>query len=298
MIDGEQTESKAARSRGVRQTIADGGERGQFPLRMLSRDGNVLGAVIRQVWESGDLRVLTKHDPARATGAHISIIGHISAGELRSELTSTDKANGFANRFSWLFVTRSKHLPDDGQVDPDTLEPLIRELSDAITFAQEMDELRRDEDANVLWHTVYPKRSEGSRGLVGAMTARAEAQVMRLSAIYALLDKSCVILVVHLKAALALWGYCEASVRFIIRDSLGDPIAERILYGLREISAEPTRTQIRDLLARHADAEAVDRALNLLAEAGLERSEKHATEGRPLDQWCAIVPGTVGSVKE
>ena len=49
-------------------------------LRMLSRDGNVLSAVAREAWNSGDLRILTKNDPARATGAHISVIGHISGG--------------------------------------------------------------------------------------------------------------------------------------------------------------------------------------------------------------------------
>ena len=200
----------------------------RFDPAVLSRDGNVLSAVLRQAWECGLLRALTKNQPARATGAHISVVGHISAAELRRELTTTDKANGFGNRFGWACVTRSQCLPDGGQVDHAELEPLIQELSAALAFAKKVDGIRRDDDANHLWHDVYPKLSEGSPGLVGAMTARAEAQVMRIAAIYALLDRSEVITVPHLDAALALWAYCEASVGFIFRDSLGDPIAERV----------------------------------------------------------------------
>ena len=50
----------------------------------------------------------------------------------------------------------------------------------------------------------------GHSGLYGAVTSRAEAQVVRLSLIYALLDCSPVIRQEHLLAALALWEYCEA----------------------------------------------------------------------------------------
>ena len=45
--------------------------------------------------------------------------------------------------------------------------------------------------------------------MAGAVTGRAEAQVMRISAIYALLDKSRLIRREHLEAAIALWEYCE-----------------------------------------------------------------------------------------
>jgi hypothetical protein len=259
-------------------------------LRMLGRDGNVLSAVIREAWDSGDLRILTKNEPARATGAHISLIGHISASELRSELTTNDKANGFGNRILWVCVRRARCLPEGGQVNPSELEPLITELSEAVTFAKQVGEMHRDEDANRLWHAEYPTLSEGSPGLVGSMTARAEAQVMRLAALYALLDRSDVIRLPHLQAALALWSYCVASVRFIFRNSLGNPIADQLLDALRQRPNGMTRTEMRDLLARHATEDAIDQALNGLSEAGLARSEKQATGGRPTERWFAILP--------
>ncbi len=51
-------------------------------LGVLGRDGNILSAIIRDSWDSGDLETLTKNSPAHATGAHISIIGQIARQEL------------------------------------------------------------------------------------------------------------------------------------------------------------------------------------------------------------------------
>ena len=47
-------------------------------LAVMKRGGNTLSRVIRDGWDRGDLATLTKNSPARATGAHISIVGHIS----------------------------------------------------------------------------------------------------------------------------------------------------------------------------------------------------------------------------
>ena len=66
---------------------------------------------IPQAWDSGDLGTLTKNSSTRATGAHISLIGHITADELRRYLTQTEQANGFGNRHLWFCVKRSKELP-------------------------------------------------------------------------------------------------------------------------------------------------------------------------------------------
>jgi hypothetical protein len=51
-------------------------------LRRMESDGNSLSAVIRQAWDSGDLETVTKNSPTRATGAHVSILGHITREEL------------------------------------------------------------------------------------------------------------------------------------------------------------------------------------------------------------------------
>ena len=84
------------------------------PLKVATREGNILSAIIRCAWETGDLRTMTKNSPARATDAHISFVGHITRQENRRLLTETESANGFANRICWLAVRRSKCLPEGG----------------------------------------------------------------------------------------------------------------------------------------------------------------------------------------
>ena len=98
--------------------------------------------------------------------------------------------------------------------------------------ARTIGELRRDPAAAALWQ-VYGPLSDGRPGLLGAMTARAEAQVMRLAALYALGERSSVVRCVHLQAALALWRYCFDSARYIFGDTLGDFTADTILQALR-----------------------------------------------------------------
>ena len=68
---------------------------------------------------------MVKNSPAKATGAHISIVGHITRDELRRLLTQTESANGFANRFCWLAVKRSKCLPDGGAIDTVNFEDVV-----------------------------------------------------------------------------------------------------------------------------------------------------------------------------
>ena len=68
-------------------------------LQVAERESNTLSAIVRQAWDSGSLRILTKKQSAQSTGAHISIIGHVTKDELRRLLTDTAAGNGFAKPF-------------------------------------------------------------------------------------------------------------------------------------------------------------------------------------------------------
>ena len=61
-------------------------------LKVIAREKNTLSAIIRQAWDTGTLRTLTKNAPAHATNAHISIIGHITRDELRRGIAETEIA--------------------------------------------------------------------------------------------------------------------------------------------------------------------------------------------------------------
>ena len=58
-----------------------------------------------------------KASPLKATGAHVSIIAHITETETRARLSRTEMANGFANRFLFCCVKRSKLLPHGGDLN-------------------------------------------------------------------------------------------------------------------------------------------------------------------------------------
>jgi len=191
--------------------------------KVASRDGNTLSAVIRAAWDTGTLRTLTRNNPLTATNTHISIIGHITSEELRRHLDSTEAANGFGNRFLWLSVRRSKRLPDGGNLEPAALAPLVEQTRAALTFARRTGRVERSNAARELWHRVYDDLSEGQHGLVGSLLARAEAQVIRLSLLYALLDRAKQIEEPHLRAALELWAYADRSVRHLFGESTGTP---------------------------------------------------------------------------
>ncbi len=258
-------------------------------LRVMGREGNTLSAIIRAAWDNGDLCTLTKNSPAKATGAHISIVGHITRDELRRYLDSTEAGNGFANRFLWFCVKRSKCLPEGGNISEVDFAPMVKRLAEALKFAQQPREIRRNDEAKEVWAGVYPSLSEGLPGMLGAVTGRAESQVMRVATIYALLDCSAKIELDHLLAALAVWDYAFASARYIFGEALGDPLADEIFAALEGRPEGMTRTDISNLFKRNKNKGQIGRALNMLKVAGKVRSATESTGGAPAERFflCA-----------
>jgi hypothetical protein len=261
-------------------------------LRSMQREGNVLSVVLRDAWDSGHLRnLITK---ARvATGAHISVIGHITRDELRANLSQTDQGNGFGNRFLWVATKRSKILPEGGVIDSAQWNKVVKALHEAVATGRAVGEMRRDDSARGLWAEVYPELSEGQPGLLGAITSRAEAQVLRLSCLYALLDNSAIVRIEHLQAALACWKYAEDSARYIFGDSSsGDPVVDAIARALRVSDSGLTRTDIRDLFGRNQSAARIDVALNVLLEQNKVTMQKQDSGGRPTELWMWVTTKT------
>jgi hypothetical protein len=234
---------------------------------------------------------LQTHQQLQATGTHISLIAHITQRELEQNLHRTEAQNGFANRCLWTCVHRSNCIPDGGDLNAGDLSPIARELRSALDWAAAASEIlfRRDAAARDLWHDRYPVLSQLRPGLRGAATSRAEAQVLRLSAIYAALDSTSVIGLPHLQAALAVWDYCYASASLLFGLSTGDPIADRILEAV-EASNEGflSKSQIRSLFHGHVEAGRIDAALEKLVALGALSNHSEPTGGRPSTLWSAI----------
>jgi hypothetical protein len=257
-------------------------------LKQCERLGNTVTVTMRQAWDGiAVLRSLVKNSPTCSTGAHMSMVAHITSEELRRYLTVTEIANGWANRFMLFCTDRSKVLPEGGQVDLVAWQALQKQLTAALAFGRAVGEVKRDERARALWVKVYPELSEGRPGLAGALLARGEAHVMRLAMLYALLDCSAVITEDHLMAALALWDYVERSVAFVFGDSLGNAVADDLLRLLRSCPEGLTRTEISSYFQRNYSAERIGQALGLLLQHKLVRRDQEKTEGRPAERWFA-----------
>lgn len=255
-------------------------------LRTMKRESNTLSAILRQAWDGSDLRVLTKASPATATDPHVSVVGHITAEELRGELAHVDLMNGLVNRFLLVCARRSKELPNGGNVDPQFLDVASRDLALAIEHGRRVGELRRNAAAEAAWPEMYSALTADRPGILGAITARAEAHVVRLSALYAVLNRASAVELHHLMAAYAFWSYCEDSARYLFGETTGNSVAD-VIY--RAISASPsglTRTEIQALFQNNQTKPVLDRALDLLTRAGLARPESSGSgRGRPAERW-------------
>jgi hypothetical protein len=257
-------------------------------LRRAGREGNTISTEIRQTWDARRLQTMTRNAPITATAPHVSIVGHITHDELAAELRGVDHFNGFANRFMFILVRRSKTLPFGGRIEHVDFTAEIEELRAALTwrFLRWPRAFHFDADARDLWAGMYVELIQDRPGLLGHLLARGPSQVLRMALIYALADRSRVLRVEHLRAAREVFRYVEDSTRIIFGGSTGSALADRLLALLTDAGpAGLTRTEIRDALGRHARRDAVDTALALLAERDLATEASEATKGRPSSRW-------------
>jgi hypothetical protein len=260
-------------------------------LQILGRETSQLSPLLRCAWDGGDLCAHDSRRPVQVTAAHISLVGHITKAELAHHLSHTESANGFANRCLWTRVHRSKSLPDGGSLPAEEQSALAAELRRTLDWVHGQKEIlfSRTSAARELWNDRYAALSQGREDAFGAATSRAEAQVLRLSAIYAALDSSPFIDACHLQAALAVWDYCCASARLLFDTAPIDPTARRISQALDVTLEGLSRVQIRALFNRHVSKERIDLALEQLMTLGLiHRETSTAGRGRPATLWAKV----------
>ncbi len=250
-------------------------------LKVIERDGNTLSALLRMAWDGSKLSPLTKGNRIEATNAHIGMIGHITKAELLRRFSDTEAANGFGNRILWIYARRSKLLPEGGSFDGQ--KHFGEKFRSILEWGKSIGEMRRSENFRRAWARVYPTLTEGGQGLTGNLTNRQEAHALRLSMIYALLDRSDTLDIQHLKAALAIIDYVRETVEWSFGRKTGDPTADKILEFLK--TGEKTQTEIYHLFEKHKSREEIERAIKTLVDFGRVDSKVEKTAGRPRIIW-------------
>jgi hypothetical protein len=257
-------------------------------LRAASREMSTLSPTLRSGWDGRPLAIMTRTAPARATEAHIAIIGHITQHELRRHTTSLELANGFLNRVLIIACRRQRLLPEGGNPDPLHNTGLDRLLTAALNQARTAGQIRLDPNARELWRHAYRQlAAEPSDQQIAQITARAEAHVIRLALIYALADGQRQIRPAHLTAALALQDYAARSAGWALKGATGQPLAEQIHATLLQHPGGLTRSQISQTLNHNQPAGEIDHALHALNTAGRVTVTQIPTGGRPAQLWTA-----------
>lgn len=256
-------------------------------LKSLGRDQNTLSPVLRSAWDARPLALLTRTAPAKASAAHLALVGHITAVELAHHLVGLEIANGLLNRFLILACRRARLLPEGGHPDPLAHTALPATLAANLDTARTAGRLGFNPKARQAWWEHYPRLSASLPGVAGALAARAEAHTCRLALIYACADGAPTINTGHLAAALAVWDYAAASATWALTATTSDPLADTLGRLLAATPAGLTRTQIRDHLGRNRAGPAIDDALASLASAGRAHCERLASAGRPAELWTA-----------
>lgn len=257
-------------------------------LKVCGRDGNTLSENLRQAWDGKKMQIL-RVKPIVATGAHVTIVAHITPEELRHRLSQVDQANGFANRFLLFSVRRAQILPRGGTLDMRQIYALASQVNAAVQDARTRGEMFRSPEAEEFWAPIYGSFYGEREGLRWAMIARGDAQLVRLQLLYALLDRSPMIEIEHIESAFAVWKYVEDSINLTFSAGVyGDPDIDMLLQAIVDSGGHGLdRTQQIRLFSKHRSREELDAMRARLEESGAIRREIVQTRGRPREIWLA-----------
>jgi len=260
-------------------------------LKVMRRDGSDLSATLRLAWDGRTVQRMTKGDPMTATDPHLVVIGAITPTELREQLKTGEVFNGFANRLLPIYTVSDKCLAFPGTPDAASLASLYERLIDAVRWARaQSGEMSFDPAARQLWGAIYPRlaRSNANDERLRVLYERAAPYVLRIALLLALLDRSTVVSVAHLEAALTLWQYAAASWALIFPDTPRHGLTSKLEKALREAGPDGlTRTELRIAAGSNNIAGGkISEALAALAADGLaERCEPEESRGRTAERW-------------
>lgn len=243
---------------------------------------STLFQVMREAWDGHDLATLTKNSRRTATEPHVSIVAHVTPEELQKLQTDADIYGGSWNRFLWIASKRARLRPHGG--DFDDLTEIQASVRSVVASARNVGRMRRTPAADRLWEAEYYRRADlRAGGVVGAIIGRAEPQLLRLSMLAAICRGESVVDVPDLAAAIALWQYCEETVRMLFA-GCEDPLVARIIDAVR---AEPgiSRSALHRQTAKSMPASRFVAVLEKAVATGAIESERIETAGRPREVW-------------
>jgi hypothetical protein len=283
----------------------------------MARTGT-LSAQLRNAWDGRVLQRATTKFTRRASRAHISVLAMITPEELLRHHKRLSQAGGLESRILYVYTAPLRDVsPFADLADHGDLAKRVREVLETSREAvmsstdpisrylltlrgiQPRTELPVARSVTGNWGaSVRSRLPQGGEGFQG-LHSRAESQVIRLAAAYALADMSPEIRPEHTEAALGLLTYCARSAEIVF----GVPVAQlpprtdprqvaKIVRHLHDrYPAWTPRDEIGSgVLHGNVPAAGIDTALASLSASLLAERRHVQTEGRPREEWRLIAP--------
>jgi hypothetical protein len=218
-------------------------------LRVVRREGSILGDVVRKTFDNRPLRNSTKSGGVEvATDHHLSIVGSTTPGELRALTEEIAILNGFSNRFLYVWSELSLLLPIGGHIDDGEVRRLAERFVAVQTWVRQRPAVNgtsrwysivEGSAVHGLWDPFFRERRPGlgESEMMRAITGRQVAHAARIALIYAALDRAEQFELEHIRAAIA---WCDYAVGTIDKVFTGGPggKAGQLLAAIREAGTD------------------------------------------------------------
>jgi hypothetical protein len=259
-------------------------------LRIADRNGSTLSDLVRQCWDGGKLEVRSRAGISIAEDAQVTILSAITNEELVHRTQKIQLVNGFANRHLFILVRRSQLIPSGSSVPISDVHSLAEVLRTRLRNARSIGLMHRTPAAEGLWESVYNNLAQDDPGgLLGEVIARSDAQVLRLSVIYATLDGGAEIDMEHLEAALALWNYCRASAEWCFASAASEADLQKLLHAIQSAPEGLSVSDQHKTFGRNLYGGYIEQLRTVLETRGLiETHEVQNTGGRPKRVSVAV----------
>ena len=244
-------------------------------LRIMSREGNVVGDVLRQAFDQRRLCIPTRHHSETAARSHLAIVAHITREELGELVRDVLLVNGMLNRYRYVYSDRAPIQTETRTPDPaalDRLAAVVRERLEPYTWHKRDDVAVFDftSAGRTRWRELDPyyKRPRESN-LEERLSGRTPTLAKRIALLYALCDGAKAIDLAHVEAAHAIVEHSEATALYAFHGrSAANSFAERIADILREAEGELVpRAQLWRAF-HNASSDQLDVAIGELAAKG------------------------------
>lgn len=182
-------------------------------------------ALIRVMWQGANLTGrYTSHLQVTIPRPVVGWLAHVTPGEFVAKLGRSSLHGGTFNRFMLFWVQRNRIIRRIRPIPEDLLARLASEFRARILFGRTVGKIQPTEEAWDFWENDLHPEIDGQLSaspLWGEFVGRALDNIMRMAAIYAVMDKRRAITADDLKAARGVMRYVFASLPTIMRE-LGD----------------------------------------------------------------------------